>query len=247
MKSENIKEILLFISGFCFLVFLVIVLSLLVLPSYPKKKNQQDVSQERIIFYQEGMNKYEVHQEESNIEVFVEEQVECIKSPCNPIHYQFSISFSEEGKKEALRLIDSLFQGEEKEITITKDQLSETDQKVWNSILTNEEWSSSAKKLYFSIQSARIDCDTVILKLYEDQTYEYIYGSKNGTLVSKTGTYSLPISFLEDSRNEIPDSIGPYRITFPSGEEKFLYDNTSSIHPFFTNLGINPDTCLELF
>ncbi len=239
--------------SFFIIVILAIFLSLFVIhqQEFEKKESKEEKNEveekEYQISYQEENSQYEIFKKGDSVTVKVEEQVVCIQAPCNPITYQHAIRF-EKNKKEVLSFLEDLFsKTTDTHITITTNQLDDAQQRILEAIIYNDETylEEPKKELYFTLQSARIDCPTVLLKVYRDNTYEYIYGStRDGNLVSKEGTYAYPVSsFLEDSRNEEPNEIGPYRLTFASGEEKYLYDNTSDIQKFLEKIQIQLDTC----
>ena len=98
------------------------------------------------------------------------------------------------------------------------------------------------RKLLLEITSARINCEAVKLKLYNDNTYEYIYSTKDTGY--KTGIYSINTNnLIENIHKYEKNNIGPFIIT--ANDKKYeIYDTSLELKELLTSVNLELDECI---
>ncbi len=91
------------------------------------------------------------------------------------------------------------------------------------------------KKLLWTIRSDRLNCPTVVLSLYSDNTY---------VIGDKEGTYSYDISKIISQNDQYEeDDIGPYILRTQEGKTYYVYDTNKYLMDFLKSIDVNLDTC----
>lgn len=119
--------------------------------------------------------------------------------------------------------------------------------------LNNNKYKSVLEKnnreLYFSIQSNRLNCSTVVLNVYKNKTYEYVYEivSENKTN-SLSGTFKYDVQkIINNASNYQENDRGPYTLKINNTNIITLYDNNKELKEFLDEININLDTCQNLY
>lgn len=199
---------------------------------------------------------------ENKVTVNYKETVECIKAPCEPIDKSFKVKFDEDSMNKVYDLVDEMFSDDEKVKDIKSNTISKEQKKILNAVITNDdselkkgeepttkpdENPSSNKNLIFSIRSTRINCETVILKVYDDSTYE-LYTSSDPQAKPKTGSYSYDVaSIIENASKYEDDKKGHFLLTKKDGETIKLYSNNKELREFLDKIKVNLDTCISIY
>lgn len=99
------------------------------------------------------------------------------------------------------------------------------------------------KELIMEITSIRLECEAVKLRLYNDNTYEYIFSTKDTGY--KTGVYNIDTNKLIDNINNYEkDNIGPYIIT--ANNKKYeIYDTSIELKELLSSINIELDKCIS--
>ena len=98
----------------------------------------------------------------------------------------------------------------------------------------------------FEIQSARINCKTIKLKVYEDKTYKVIHGyEEDNKEVISTGSFNYDVTKIMKNNHKYKNDHGPYYLISEDGIEYEVYDNNEYLIEFLDEIDIDLDTCLE--
>ena len=99
------------------------------------------------------------------------------------------------------------------------------------------------KELIMEITSFRLECEAVKLRLYNDNTYEYIYSTKDTGY--KTGVYNVDTNkLIENINNYEKGNIGPYLIT--TNDKKYeIYDTSIELKELISSINIELDKCIS--
>lgn len=105
-----------------------------------ENKNFVKKEYDYIVKYQDDMNTYTIYKTGENIEVYIEEQVVCIKAPCHPIKRKERIKFSNKNMNIVNSFIDNFFrQSEYNAALIFEEILDEEQNIILRSIIYNDE------------------------------------------------------------------------------------------------------------
>ena len=96
----------------------------------------------------------------------------------------------------------------------------------------------SNKKLVFSIYSARVNCYTISLYVYDDNTYQF------GNVWGKYSYDVLKILNNIDKYDE--NDHGPFILTDSNNKEFWLYDNNIELIDFLESIDVSLDTCMHV-
>lgn len=133
MENKKSKKILIIIS---LILLILIIMFLLFMFKKSKENNKYDYN----INYQENMSTYSINKLNNEIEVKEEQQVECIKAPCETIKNNYKINFTSENMQIVNNFIDSLFsKRENNSIELSKENLSSKEYAILKSIINNDE------------------------------------------------------------------------------------------------------------
>lgn len=192
---------------------------------------EEKKEEERVltIFYESSLGSYQIEIREEKISVQGEEIEYCIQDPCPRLPVEHTLTFSEEKEKMVREWIEDMFSKETgNTITLDEKMVSEEDVQILNAIVLNEETllEKKEKELLFSVSLNALNCPTVVLKLYDNHTYEYVYGIDENTLkeIFLTGKYTYPLERLFSSQESLDTTIS-YQIVFPTGQMTLLYNN----------------------
>ena len=102
-------------------------------------------------------------------------------------------------------------------------------------------------KLLYTLSYNGIDCETPILRLYDDNTYElfdtYVVNFK-GKIIPKTGTYDYDIRKIIDNAYKYePNMAGPYIITDSDNNKYITYDSSQELNEFLKSINVNLGVC----
>ena len=171
------------------------------------------------------------------------EQVLCIQAPCPEMESTKAISFSLENTKKVNSVIDGLIKKKgSNKIQVTDTDLTNEEHRIIKAIINNDETymkESSEKELSYTLQSHKIKCPTVLLKVYTDKTYEYI----NGDTIS---VGSFPYSMAEIILNVYDYDSGNgdvYEIKTKDNIATTIYDNNGKLKEMLSLSNINLDVC----
>lgn len=133
-KKRNIIIIILLL--FFLMIPMKIFISITSTQDYSVTKNNYDY----YIQFEEDYIKYNIYKTKEKVEVYIEEQPICVKSPCNPIKRTEKINFSNKNMKIVNNFIDYWFKStEHNSILIFRENLNNEQNKILNSIIYNNE------------------------------------------------------------------------------------------------------------
>lgn len=116
-------------------------------------------------------------------------------------------------------------------------------------ILTGEEiyFDFVSERKLFEISSNRLDCETVVLIVFDDNRYKYIYGYGEDELKYRKGTYTYSIKKLMETlrKPSILDQLGPYDLRDKEGNRYTLYDTNKELKAFLESIPVHLDVCME--
>lgn len=131
--------------------------------------------------------------------------------------------------------------------------LNDDELRIMESIVYNNEYymdnydDTESNELVFEVHSNRLNCPTVSLEIYSNNTYKYKYGIKfNGDVLVNTGTYTYDIQkILNNIDNYEDNNRGVYLLETKSGQTHILYDNNVELKEFLNEINIVLDKCME--
>lgn len=97
----------------------------------------------------------------------------------------------------------------------------------------------------FEIYSGRINCKTIKLKVYDDNTYKVIHGYDNQEEIISTGTYKYDVTKILRNNHKYINDNAPYYLIDEDGKSYEIYDTNEELIKFLEEIDINLDTCLE--
>lgn len=163
----------------------------------------------------------------------------------------YSLNFSQE----SLNILNEYIEKEVKEqkrniiykyATLKKDEI-----KIMSSIVENQEAYleniQSEPKLKYTITYHGLNCQTPILYLYNDNTYEYYYtfSTNNEKLNPKTGTYNYDITKIINNIDKYKeDPTGPYSIKENNGKSYSTYITNIELQEFLKSINVSLSKCL---
>ena len=127
--------------------------------------------------------------------------------------------------------------------TLRKDEKN-----IINSIVNKDEnlmKNNNNLELIYTISYNGINCDTPILHLYNDNTYEYYYTftSDDKKLTPKTGTYNVDIDKI--ITNNIKSDYDYYTIRDENNNKNYnISENNVELHNFLKSINVKLSTCL---
>ena len=116
-----------------------------------------------------------------------------------------------------------------------------------NSIRLHQDISNDSK-LTYTITFNGLNCQTPVLYLYSDNTYEYYYTfSANGEpLIPKTGTYNYDITKIINNINKYKENnTGTYYIKDNNDNNYQTYNTNIELQEFLKSINITLEKCLE--
>lgn len=237
------------IFGIVLVLILLIVVVGLIIPN-TKEKDNYDY---KIVFY-DGMepgNEYVIEISE-DYDIKVSKTSLCSAVDCKPTTDSYLVDFSEENRQIVKENIRAYFVvGNEIEV-IPADLNEEAllaiksiiykDENILNEIaeLSNED------NFLYAISSNRLNCHTVTLMLYSDNTYRYYYTYGNGDGEPKyiQGEYNYDVNKLIDNLdNYEDDGNGPFIITNYT-DNYVTYGNNKELSELLGMLDLDLDVCL---
>ncbi len=94
--------------------------------------NKVSMNKNYIIHYKNSLNQYEITATSKEITIKIEEQVQCIQAPCDPVIRYETVKYNKKYKQ----LIEKLFKDtSKKEITITNTDLNNEELKILYQLL----------------------------------------------------------------------------------------------------------------
>ena len=164
----------------------------------------------------------------------------------------YSLKFS----SDSLNILNNYIKGqtekEGKNNIYKYSNLRKDETPIINSIIENNESYlsniESIPKLIYTIQYEGIDCDTPILYLYSDNTYEYYdtFTTLDERLIPKTGAYTFDVTKIIDSVNKYEEnSQGPYYIEDYDENIFETYGTNIELQEFLNSIDVDLDKCLE--
>lgn len=121
------------------LLFLVLVSSSILI-SLVSNRNIVNKEYDYSIQYKDNNNTYTIYKTKEKVEVYVEEQVICVKAPCPTIKRKENIKFSNKNMLIINNFIDDRFKNHNyNSIQIVREYLSAEENKILDSIIYNDE------------------------------------------------------------------------------------------------------------
>lgn len=187
-----------------------------------------------------------------NFDISVTKKNFCGDVDCKDKYSQYEVDFSKEGRR---ILKDKLIMYfiENDRVELVHSELDEESLLAVQSIIYNNEKILKTipsvimeEKLEYTIISNRVNCPTVSLALYSDNTYRYYY--TYGTLTENQqyleGEYTYEASKIMDKINVYEDDgMGPYIIEHK--EDTYItYGSNLELRELLDSIGLNLDVCL---
>lgn len=164
----------------------------------------------------------------------------------------YSLNFSQKNKNILFDYVEKEVKKENSSIIYKYSTLQKDEINIFNSITENNEIYlnniEDEAKLTYTISYNGINCQTPILYLYSDNTYEYYYtfGTDNEKLIPKTGTYNYDITKIINNIDKYEEnSFGPYSIKEENGKNYTTYNTNTELQELLTSLGVTLEKCLE--
>lgn len=237
-----------------FLVFSILAIIISIWIVQRKRDGEIDYAY-KVIYYDESIpgTQYDIYIGKS-YSIHVEKQslcstVECLNGKL-PEKETYDIDLSFENQEVTKKFIQDLFsETKEKVLEIHENNLSEKNQSIMLGILTGEEiyFDFVSERKLFEISSNRLDCETVVLIVFDDNRYKYIYGYEEGELKYRKGTYTYSIKKLMETlrKPSILDQLGPYDLRDKEGNRYTLYDTNKELKAFLESIPVHLDVCME--
>ena len=217
------------------IIFGLTIMSIMYLVSLINKKH---------IEYKNAFNTYHIYQVRNKIELYYDVSVECYQEPCRDIRAHKTIDFSNEKMVILNNFIKEVFKNKKaNHIQIFDKDLSNEQMRILKSIIYNDDkylQASENKELYFSLQSFMIKCPTILLKVYKDNTYEYI----NGEDVT-IERYDYDVSEIIDAYSNYDGDNNRllYQLMLNDGRIINIYENKQELSKFLSLYNINLNVC----
>ena len=126
-------------KDFC-IVFVLLLIILLIIRLLFTTKTNNISNYDYNIKYQDDVNIYNIYKINNKIDVYAEEQVECIKTPCPKLKTNYEINFSNDNMKIVNDFIKSFFEYHKyNSIQIFNENLNNEQYNILKSIIYNDE------------------------------------------------------------------------------------------------------------
>lgn len=187
-----------------------------------------------------------------NYDIMVVKHPVCGGTSCQK-QSKTKISFQKESKDQIKQFLDEQLQNHPKKLVLEYSKLSQRDLIIIESIIYNDEIHLKKveylKKRLFTLTSSRLDCESVKLEIYDDNTYQY-FDSKypNGEFIlTKTDTYSYDVINIIKNKDQYPkNEHGPYQLVNDKNETFNIYDNNQELNEFLNSIGLSLDQCIKV-
>lgn len=163
----------------------------------------------------------------------------------------YSLNFSKENINLLTNYIEKESKNQNKNIIYKYATLKKDEINIINSIVENQESYldklQDEPKLMYTITYHGLNCETPILYLYSDNTYEYYYtfSTNNEKLNAKTGTYNYDITKIINNIDKYKeDSTGPYSIKDANGTNYSTYITNIELKEFLSSIDVSLSKCL---
>ena len=159
----------------------------------------------------------------------------------------FNVEFNRENQGKVINLFNDLFKNTSlNKYVINENVLSDNDLILIKAIINNDESlinnNDSGKKQLFTIKSFnRVNCQTGILIVYSDNSYEYV----GNNIIEETGTFNYKVNLIRDNlENYSPIETQPFIMEYSNGEKYKIYDNNDELKEFMHEINIELDRCI---
>lgn len=210
--------------------------------------------------YTDNNNLYVIKVFDNKVTVNTKETLTCVKAPCETVDKNFKLTFNEDNTDKVYDVFKTIFTDDTKVKDINANVLSNEQKKVLSAVIINDDSSleevpsiepiktgnedeADKKELLFTIRSGRINCLTVVLKVYEDNTYDLETASN---VKPTTGTFTYDVKKIIENANKYEkNERGIYTLTTKKGETVTLYDTNKDLTDFLKEINVNLDTCID--
>ena len=164
----------------------------------------------------------------------------------------YNINFKSKNMEVLNNYAKELFKNEKENVIYKNSTLYKDEKNIMQSIIKNDETYlkniNDEAKLSFIISYNGINCETPILRLYDDNTYEYFYTMSfdDKPLIPKMGTYNYDISKIIDNIDKYEENqFGPYSIIDADGNSYTTYNSNVELNEFLNSIDIKLEMCTE--
>lgn len=198
---------------------------------------------------------YSIKMYNNKVTVSGNRETNCVEN-CDKTAYTFKVGFSEDNLDKIFNLFNDLFKDGEKTKDLTAANVPKEDKLIISAMIKNDETKLNSpaqeipkedtKELLFTLKSIKIDCQTVLLTVYDDGTYE-LQEKLPFTSTPTTGKYTYDVTKIVANNDKYePNDKGYFILTKSSGEEIKIYDSNKDLTDFLKEINVNLDTCISI-
>lgn len=165
--------------------------------------------------------------------------------------HTYEINFSEKNTDLIYEYMEELSKEEESK-SIYKTSIYKDEEAIINSLINNDELymlNSSNIKLLYEFSYEGLNCMTPILRLYDNNTYEYYYTyttNEQKELIPKVGSYNYDVKNIINNIDKYErNKYGMYIIEDNLNNEYITYSSNKELKEFLESINVKLSTCLE--
>lgn len=223
-----------------------------------------------IILYSDNLipgNNYEIYiNNDYSIKVVKQpgcSTIECMEGTYYPEVETHELNYNETNKELLKNFLEDIFKEEKmNKIDFRERDISEYQENVIMSILVNDEnifsqniekieqvsVDETDKELLFKIySSSRVNCLTGELRVFADNTYEFVTGFTENGEVIETGNFIYDVNQILNNLNSgEPSPFEPFTLITNDGVTYDIYDSNKYLQEFVSEIGVYLDKCVDL-
>ena len=164
----------------------------------------------------------------------------------------YELEFSDKNKDILLKYVMGNLENDDDVVLYKYATLRKDEKNIFESIVKNDESYlnnyETDVKLSYTITYNGIYCETPVLYLYNDNTYEYYntFNSSDKPLKPKTGTYDYDINKIINNIDKYDENpAGPYYIEDFNKKSYVTYNSNVELMSFLKAIDISLEMCLE--
>lgn len=238
------------------------------------KKLSYSTDYKYIILYNDNLipgNNYEIYiNNDYSIKVVKQpgcSTIECIEGTYYPEVETYELNYNEYNKELLKNFLEDIFKEEKSnKVDLREKDITEYQENIIISILINneemfknaindneekiiEEIEIEDKELLFKIKSSsRVNCPTGELKVFNDNTYEFVTGYTEDGEIITTGTYTYDINMFLNNLDSGEESIlEPFDLTTKDDKYYPIYDTNKYLQEFVSEIDVYLDNCVMAY
>ena len=189
--------------------------------------------------------------------------IECMEGTYYPEVETYELNYNEYNKELLKNFLEDIFKEEKtNKIDFRERNINEYQENVIMSILVNDEKTFSQiiekteqvsvdetdKELLFKIySSSRVNCLTGELRVFSNNTYEFVTGFTDNGEVIETGNFIYDVNQILNNLNSgESNSIEPFTLITSDGITYDIYDSNKYLQEFVSEIGVYLDKCVNL-